>query len=338
MNFLPAPRAKYPAVRTPGAISLMLSCSLVLAVVPAGVDAETMNCMEVPSVPFTIDVQGVWCFRRHLTSAVTAGNVLTIGVNNVTLDLNGFKLGGLNAGPASTATGIYAQDRKNLVIRNGIVRGFRVGIEIHGDQSEGNLIEYVQAEQNIETGIHINGASNTVRRNRVIDTGCGESDGQTVSAAATGIRVGVASFTRIMGNDIARVRASRLSSESASARGISLEDAAGTIVQGNRITDVRADAFAGRAYGIVSDRSVFVQHNRIAGVQHTGGNAYGMYCDGGCLVRGNVIALISADPGDAYGYYFYDENGGYRDNVVGGIGSAAAAFSGGADLGGNSTY
>jgi len=40
---------------------------------------------------------------------MTSGNAITIATNNVVLDLNSFKLGGLSAGLGTNANGIYCR-------------------------------------------------------------------------------------------------------------------------------------------------------------------------------------------------------------------------------------
>src|SRR5690606_14995164 len=51
----------------------------------------------IDSVPATITSQGVWCLRKDLSTAIASGSAITIATNNVTIDCNGFKLGGLAA-------------------------------------------------------------------------------------------------------------------------------------------------------------------------------------------------------------------------------------------------
>ncbi|MDN5781750.1 MAG: hypothetical protein L0H23_06975, partial [Luteimonas sp.] len=67
------------------------------------------NCSHfIDSVPATISSQGVWCMRKDASTAITSGNAITISANNVVIDCNHFKIGGLAAGNASDAYGILA--------------------------------------------------------------------------------------------------------------------------------------------------------------------------------------------------------------------------------------
>jgi len=76
-----------------------------------------------------ITSQGVYCLNHDLATAMTSGNAIDIQTNNVTVDCNGYKIGGLAAGPSSVAYGIHADTtRQNITIRNCGIRGFVEGI------------------------------------------------------------------------------------------------------------------------------------------------------------------------------------------------------------------
>jgi hypothetical protein len=88
---------------------LLVVLAFVVNTAPAR--AETVNCTAITSLPFVITVPGVYCFTGHLETAMTSGTAIDIQTNNVVLDLNGFKLGGLAAGLGTTARGIFANNR-----------------------------------------------------------------------------------------------------------------------------------------------------------------------------------------------------------------------------------
>jgi hypothetical protein len=129
------------------------------------------NCSGyIDSVPATIATQGTWCLRDDLSTAMTSGNAIEIQTHNVTIDCNGFKLGGLAAGPASGAYGIMATgDRRNVTVRNCTIRGFWIGIVLSGG---GALVEDNLLDLNLTRGIEVGGQHNLVQRNHVLDTGC----------------------------------------------------------------------------------------------------------------------------------------------------------------------
>ena len=109
---------------------LLVLLALVLG--PAPARAETVSCTPITSLPAVITVQGIYCFTGHLSTGMTSGNAIDIQTNNVVLDLNGFKLGGLAAGPGTFAVGIHVDDRRNITIKNGTVRGFFRGDLVGG--------------------------------------------------------------------------------------------------------------------------------------------------------------------------------------------------------------
>jgi hypothetical protein len=76
------------------------------------VRAETLNCTSITSLPATINTQGVFCLTGNLGTNISSGNAIYITANNVTLDLNGWKVGGQAAGTGTDAYGIYIQRRR----------------------------------------------------------------------------------------------------------------------------------------------------------------------------------------------------------------------------------
>ena len=176
--------------------SLLVLLTLVLVVAPA--QAETVNCTAITALPAIITVQGVYCFIGDLATAMTEGSAIDIQTNNVVLDLNGFKLGGLAAGRGTRATGIFADNRQNVTIKNGTVRGFNGGISLTAGLSQGHVIENIRADQNTAVGISALGADVIVRNNQVVATG-----GSTLQdAAAVGIVVGFGKGPRVLNNEV----------------------------------------------------------------------------------------------------------------------------------------
>jgi parallel beta-helix repeat protein len=129
------------------------------------------NCTDfVDSVPATITTQGIWCLRKDLSTAIVSGAAITIAAHNVTLDCNGFKLGGLAAGNESQARGIFAGQRLNATVRDCSIRGFLYGVFLSG--GAGHLLEGNRLDNNLVIGLYVSAASNSIiRNNRVYDTG-----------------------------------------------------------------------------------------------------------------------------------------------------------------------
>ena len=222
------------------------------------------NCTGfIDSVPATIATQGTWCLRHDLSTAMASGNAITINTNNVTIDCNDFKIGGLAAGEASSARGIGATGRLNATIRNCSLRGFLFGIELAGTDGGGHLVEDNRLDQNLLAGISIQGDGNLVQRNRILDTG-----GWAVSSA---VAWGIVGSADIIDNAVEGVSAV---GEFAQAWGIEASGR-GNEVRGNRIRRIIAGLAAGaEAVGIEAVSSgMTLDRNRVhtlAGLPGTG--------------------------------------------------------------------
>jgi hypothetical protein len=134
--------------------------------------AETFHTCGsiITSLPTQISTQGVYCLSHDISTAITSGNAILINTNNVTIDCNGYKIGGLGAGTSSTTNGISADaTRQNITVRNCGIRGFYYGIDLAG--GAGHLIEDNRLDNNLYIGIYVIGNNNRVQRNRVYDTG-----------------------------------------------------------------------------------------------------------------------------------------------------------------------
>ncbi len=234
-----------------------LNLTILLLTAPAAW-AETTNCTPITILPYVITVQGIYCLTGNLATADTNRRAIEITTNNVVIDLNGWKLGGLAAGPGTLSIGIYAFKRKNITIRNGTIRGFYSGIRLEDTAphttSQGHLIEDIRADKNTNRGIVVHGRGNTVRRNQVVDTG-----GSTVTPYwTTGINM-VGPGARLLNNDISNTVAT--DPVSGYAHGAELTSS-GAVVEGNRIDNTSSNSNEG--YGLrVTGNDILVAGNRI---------------------------------------------------------------------------
>jgi hypothetical protein len=200
-----------------------------------GAAAETLNCTPITALPFTITAKGIYCLTGDLNTSINTGNALEIAASNVVLDLNGHKIAGLSAGPSSLAAGVSVNQRQNVTIKNGTVRGFFVGIAFYDASpsvSQGNVIEDMRLDHNLFQGIYLIGHGCTVRSNQVLFTGGSTTLGANVPATA--IYVG-GSSNRVLDNDVVSV----LKQGTGVAYGIRITMGIDTLVVENRIT--RAD-------------------------------------------------------------------------------------------------
>ena len=123
----------------------------------------------IDKLPALLTSQGTWCLRKDLGSSLAGGEAVSVLANNVTIDCNGFKIGGLGAGPSTQAAGIASLGRLNTVVRGCNVRGFHTGIRIDG--GGGHVIEDNRVEGNQESGIVAESTTAVIRRNQVLDSG-----------------------------------------------------------------------------------------------------------------------------------------------------------------------
>ncbi len=215
--------------------------------------AEVQDCIPITALPAVIVQQGVHCLKQDLATSMTTGNAITINANNVILEMNGFKLGGLGAGAATQARGIYALNRQNITIRNGSVRSFWTNITLDNQSpggSSGHIVEDMRVEAARYVGIWVIGSRVIVRNNFVFDTGN--------------------------------------SSINAFAYGIAVQDGGGHVVTGNVVTDVTE---TGETWGIYSNSArAIVQSNKVT---NTSNGVYGIYNIGIAACLDNVVSGFS---------------------------------------------
>jgi parallel beta-helix repeat protein len=236
--------------------TVFLSMAVAAALLTTSARAASVGtCTAItPSPPpITIATQGVYCLQGDIATSIDTGNLIEITTDNVTIDLNGFKLGGLAAGTATTATGIFALDRINITIRNGTIRGFQRGIALTqgGSTSSGHLVEHLLLEQNRFTGVFVQGTGNVIRNNNVVKTGLGGS-----LIEANGILVTDSNNTVIADNVVSGT------SETNTARGIYVSNSALIEVRDNSILDT-GDATTKFGIEINNSTDVTVIDNRI---------------------------------------------------------------------------
>ncbi len=177
--------------------------SLVILFFPSLVPAraETVNCTEIASVPLIISVQGVYCLKKNLATSLASGSMIDIRTNNVTIDFNGFKLGGQAAGVNTTAYGVSAQDRRNITLRNGSILGFARAISLLGSppsNSSGHVVEDMLLDANRANALAVVGTGVVIRRNQIVNTA-----GPVVTEVIVDLQSGV-----VEDNVIAETRAS----------------------------------------------------------------------------------------------------------------------------------
>jgi len=248
------------------------AASLLVAAAP--IYAETVNCTAITAVPYTITTPGVYCVTQKITSNLASGAAITINANNVVLDLNGFAIGNIAAGPATGAAGIYAVDRQNIRLRNGIVRGFNFGVALLDGtsvglttaNSSGHIVEGITADHCYAVGIAVQGPYSTVKFSSVYAT-TGSANSSTAGGAASGISVDNAPGGIVRNNQVFDTDCSNgCTVGTGIAAGIEIGSSPSSQVSGNTVTNSTLPTVA-NSVAIAVDMTttnIFVQGNVLA--------------------------------------------------------------------------
>jgi hypothetical protein len=137
----------------------------------ASVQAESLQCTTISSVPLTISAPGSYCLTGDL--AISSGTAINIQSDNVVLDLNGHTLSG--PGGSASTTGIFSNMRRGVRVHNGTLRGFLNGVLIddhnspftYGGVSSRHEVNDLRVE-GAYTGISVVGSYSSVHHNIVI--------------------------------------------------------------------------------------------------------------------------------------------------------------------------
>lgn len=251
------------------------------------------NCTGfITSVPTVITTQGTWCFSADIATSISSGEAITIATNNVTIDCNNFKLGGLAAGLGTNAFGVYSLSRLNNTVRNCSIRGFNRGLFFEGIGGGGHVVEDNRFDGNTYTALRVDGDGSVIRRNRVMDTGASTEDASAFGIYANG-------SVDILDNVVTGVTA-RVGGNG-SCTGIGTGNNISGSIDGNLVRDLVDDG-AGVTAGISSNSGsvrVSISNNRVYGTALAG--SLGLSCGSanasamGNLVTGFVTGLNSCD-------------------------------------------
>ena len=259
-------------------------------------DGRPALCRPILTLPLTITAQGNHCLVRNLSTAQATGNAITVASDFVVLDLKGFKIGGGAAGLATQANGVQAQNRKNITIRNGNIRGFFQAVFLADNSgtftaSQGHLVEAIRADENTWAGIHVQGRGSVVRNNQVVTT-----TGTTVNGADSTV-YGIVS------------------------------EGAGARLLSNDVTDtIGVGTGDGVALAIGNGNGSVAERNRIGNASLA--NSIGIHIDSSTSVLAlrNRLAVLGS------GIVYQGSTGSFRDNLTSGV---SLPFSGGTDAGNN---
>lgn len=263
----------------PFALRLLAVAAFAAAFVDDARAAESYDSCAgtIATIPATITTQGVWCLKSDKAWSSVSGAMVTIATNNVTIDCNNFKLGGLGGGEAATSIGIQAVERANITVRNCNIRGFGQGIVISGS---GATVEDNLLDDSRSVGISVIADGGVVRRNRVVGTGL----------AATPVTIGIvaARSTDVVDNLVDGVTGG-------TPVGIHINAPSQGLIDGNRVRGVVATSF-GTGITVDAGSRMLVRGNHVLYGYSTGSGpvgSVGIACNGGT----RVIALDNTASG-----------------------------------------
>jgi len=273
----------------------LVAYAVVIALAVVTARAETINCTPISALPATISNPGIYCLTSNLSTSQTTGAAISIDADDVVLDLNGHVLDG--SGPVADAwsIGILGDSRRRATVRNGVVRGFTIGVALVADDLLSifgqSLVEDIRAVNNAYIGIIMVGFGQSARGNAVIETG-----GTILTSYTFGIDV----------------------------------DGRGCEVVNNDVIVTNAPS-GGQAFGIIMPYGV-TESNRVAiGNTVAGGTSYGFRSG----YYGNSLAIANSVSQFSYGVYYgsyYSSRGKYRNNLTTGV---TTPYTGGTNAGGN---
>ena len=208
----------------------------------------------ISSLPFSINTSGSYYVTQNLNGS--AGGI-DVTVDNVTIDLMGFKLDG--GGLGINDYGINLSSSSNIVVRNGTVRGFGLaGVYNNYNTSRGNIITDIQLIGNgtLGTSTAYSGIYLLSRNNRVERCVAKDSGGD-------GINVGAYSIIK--------------DSSAESSGGSGIRAGSSSIIERNRTIE-------NTGYGIFTNGGASVVSNNVS----SNNGFYGIYAGGNSVVLNNT--------------------------------------------------
>jgi hypothetical protein len=132
--------------------------------------AQADSCTPL-SVQTEIVQSGKYCLTTDLT--LQESSAFEVSADNVTLDLNGFRVRYIGPVDANVA-GILVSGQQDVILRNGVIEGFPFGVHVRPSatgRSAGVVAEDLRIEAASDAGIFVSGIGLVVRRNEVLTTG-----------------------------------------------------------------------------------------------------------------------------------------------------------------------
>ena len=267
---------------------------------------QDARAIPVNSVPYRIEQSGTYRLADDLVYPAPDGAAITIGADEVTLDMNGKTLRG-SAGSSSGAIGVMAIDRRGIHIANGQISGFYFGIDIRATDSDTQTsmrhrVVGVRAEGNWYFAVRLVGSQSVICDCAISDTGGSTRDRHTIPH---GVRL-VGQHNVMRDNRICDLRLGRFPEGKGEVVGVHFDRAKNSVLEDNVIVELDnekddpapADDAQPRRFGVWvnggpnKDTFLYVRNNRFAGFVVP--LAFTPGTDG--QVRGNVFHQADAKP------------------------------------------
>ena len=228
------------------ALAASLVALLTLALLPGVASARHLECGDRVTQDVRLDSDLRDC----------AGVGLIVGAAGVTVDLDGHTIDGTGRG-TGVVNGYGNHGHRDVLVRNGTVAGFKVGVRSGGRSFE---LRHVAVTENATGGVVLRGSDCSVVRSTIADNGYGHGISIT---SARGCRIDANRVTDHLGAGVIASRSKDVTIEDnriASARraGIMLAATSGSTVERNIVSanDVGISLFDRSNFNVVRRNSV----------------------------------------------------------------------------------
>ena len=269
-------------------LSVAKSPWIILLVLIIGTSTLCHGQTSITKLPCTITKPGNYALRKSLVYAHKAGMPLaaiTINCDDVKIDLLGNTISiDREISKTYETAGIFANERNNLVLRNGSLKGFFRGIYLEGTNGSNHLVDGIEVIDSTFLGIQVKGRGSIIRNNFVnvvgrsqgassytalrygmdiIGAACVVKNNRvlditpntaSVSNTSYGIYIHDSEAAVVLGNDVINTNQSFLNFNS---RGIKMLNCYAGVAEGNRVTTYPAGFdFSGCDFTIYRDNTV----------------------------------------------------------------------------------
>ncbi len=109
---------------------------------------EATGLIEISQkdMPLTITESGSYILVSNLSINEPNITAIFIPTNNVTIDLNGFTIKGPGKGSSGTGIAINTDDNNNIVVQNGSVKHFWLGVHLPGNNNRAENVRVSHCE------------------------------------------------------------------------------------------------------------------------------------------------------------------------------------------------